>query len=83
MRNKLAQSLTQTYGPTPKPRALHMVHAEKCGERFVLFFSIDNAAECLRIVARWANNPELNFTMADAYTLAQAIARIREEEQAQ
>lgn len=84
MRNPLATVLEKTYAPLPKPkrRSLHLVHADKGADRFILFFTLDNAAECLRTVARWASNPELNFDMADAYQLAQEIARIREEEKA-
>ena len=49
-------------------------------ERYVFLYNESNRAETLRILGRYASNPELSFTWYDAAVLSQ---RIRQESQQQ
>jgi hypothetical protein len=49
-------------------------------ERYVFLYDDDNRAETLRMLGRYASNPELSFTWYDAAVLSQ---KIRAEERAQ
>ena len=48
----------------------------KGGERYVFLFDDESRGETLRLLGRYASNPELSFTWQDAAILSQ---RIREE----
>ena len=47
-------------------------------ERYVFLYNDQNRAETLRILGRYASNPELSFTWYDAAVLSQ---KIRQESQ--
>ena len=48
----------------------------KGSERYVFLFDDESRAETLRLLGRYASNPELSFTWQDAAVLSQ---RIRQE----
>lgn len=50
----------------------------KGNERYVFLYSEANRAETLRLLGRYASNPELSFTWYDAAVLSQ---KIRQESQ--
>jgi hypothetical protein len=50
----------------------------KGGERYVFLYDDSSRAETLRILGRYASNPELSFTWYDAAVLSQ---KIRQESQ--
>jgi hypothetical protein len=45
----------------------------KGAERYVFLYDDDSRAETLRILGRYASNPELSFTWYDAAVLSQKI----------
>jgi len=45
----------------------------KGNERYVFLYDDENRAECLRVLGRFASNPELSFTWYDAAVLSQKI----------
>lgn len=47
-------------------------------ERYVFLYDDDSRAEALRVLGRYASNPELSFTWYDAAVLSQ---KIRQESQ--
>ncbi len=49
-------------------------------ERYVFLYDDSSRAETLRVLGRFASNPELSFTWYDAAVLSQ---KIRQESQAQ
>lgn len=49
-------------------------------ERYVFLYNDNNRAETLRVLGRYASNPELSFTWYDAAVLSQ---KIRQESQKQ
>ena len=49
-------------------------------ERYVFLYNESNRAETLRVLGRYASNPELSFTWYDAAVLSQ---KIRQESQQQ
>ncbi len=52
----------------------------KGGERYVFLYDDSSRAETLRILGRYASNPDLSFTWYDAAVLSQ---KIRQESQKQ
>jgi hypothetical protein len=50
----------------------------KGSERYVFLYDDDSRAETLRVLGRFASNPELSFTWYDAAVLSQ---KIRQESQ--
>ena len=50
----------------------------KGGERYVFLYDDDSRAETLRVLGRYASNPDLSFTWYDAAVLSQ---KIRQESQ--
>ena len=52
----------------------------KGAERYVFLYDDSSRAETLRVLGRFASNPELSFTWYDAAVLSQ---KIRQEERAQ
>ena len=51
---------------------LALVKGEK---RYIFLYDDDNRAETLRMLGRYASNPELSFTWYDAAVLSQKIRR--------
>lgn len=49
-------------------------------ERYVFLYNDNNRAECLRVLGRFASNPELSFTWYDAAVLSQKIRRESEKQ---
>lgn len=49
-------------------------------ERFIVIWADDQAEEALRVLGRWASNPELSFTWYDASVVSK---RIRDEHELQ
>ena len=45
----------------------------KGSERYIFLYDDDNRAETLRMLGRYASNPELSFTWYDAAVLSQKI----------
>jgi hypothetical protein len=50
----------------------------KGSERYVFLYNEENRAETLRVLGRYASNPDLSFTWYDAAVLSQ---KIRQESQ--
>jgi hypothetical protein len=48
-------------------------------ERYVFLYDDDNRAETLRMLGRYASNPELSFTWYDAAILSQKIRATAQE----
>lgn len=48
-------------------------------ERYVFLYDDDNRAETLRMLGRYASNPELSFTWYDAAVLSQKIRATAQE----
>lgn len=44
-------------------------------ERYLFIYNDDNRAEILRVLGRYASDPELSFTWYDAAVLSQRIRR--------
>ena len=51
----------------------HVLAFEKAGERYVFLYDDSSRAETLRVLGRYASNPELSFTWYDAAVLSQKI----------
>lgn len=49
-------------------------------ERYVFLYDDENRAETLRMLGRFASNPELSFTWYDAAVLSQKIRRAMQPE---
>lgn len=45
----------------------------KGSERYIFLYDDDNRAETLRMLGRYASNPELSFTWYDAAVLSQKV----------
>lgn len=54
----------------------------KGSERYVFLFDDKNRAETLRVLGRYASNPDLSFTWYDAAVLSQKIRQSVEQEHA-
>lgn len=48
-------------------------------ERYVFLYDDENRAEALRMLGRFASNPELSFTWYDAAVLSQKIRQAAQE----
>lgn len=48
-------------------------------ERYIFLYDDENRAETLRMLGRYASNPELSFTWYDAAVLSQKIRRSGEQ----
>ena len=51
----------------------HWIHCDKGKEQYVFLYNDENRAETLRLLGRYASNPELSFTWYDAAVLSQKI----------
>ena len=49
-------------------------------ERYVFIYNDDNRSETMRILGRYASNPDLSFSWYDAAVLSQKIRRERQRE---
>jgi len=47
----------------------------KGGEKYIFLYDDDNRARALRLLGRYASNPELSFSWYDAAILSQKIRR--------
>ena len=47
----------------------------KGGEKYIFLYDDDNRARALRVLGRYASNPELSFSWYDAAILSQKIRR--------
>jgi len=54
-------------------RDVKVIALIKGREQYVFIYNEDNRAETLRLLARYASNPELSFTWYDAAVLSQKI----------
>ena len=54
----------------------------KGSERYIFLFDDNNRAETLRVLGRYASNPDLSFTWYDAAVLSQKIRQSVEQEEA-
>ena len=51
-------------------------------ERYVFVYDDANRQECLRVLERFASNPELSFTWYDATVLSQRMRQEKEKQDA-
>ena len=58
------------WGVTQDINVLALVKGE---ERYIFLFDDDNRAETLRVLGRFASNPDLSFTWYDAAVLSQKV----------
>ena len=63
----------------PVPQDINVLALVKGQERYVFLYDDGNRAETLRILGRYASNPQLSFTWYDAAVLSQ---KIRQESRA-
>ena len=75
----LTLPLTDTIqGQAAVNQDINVLALVKGEERYVFLYTESNRAETLRILGRYASNPELSFTWYDAAVLSQ---KIRQESQ--
>lgn len=65
---------------TPMTQDINVLALVKGSERYVFLYDDASRAETLRVLGRYASNPELSFTWYDAAVLSQ---KIRQESQKQ
>jgi hypothetical protein len=65
---------------TSMSQEINVLALVKGGERYVFLYDDVSRAETLRVLGRFASNPELSFTWYDAAVLSQ---KIRQESQRQ
>jgi hypothetical protein len=54
---------------------INVVALVKGSERYIFLYDDDNRARALRMLGRYASNPELSFSWYDAAILSQKIRR--------
>ncbi len=59
--------------PSPRADEVNVLALVKGEERYVLLYTDDNRAEALRVLGRFASDPDLSFTWYDAAVLSQKI----------
>ncbi len=59
--------------PVELPDDVNVVALVKGTERYVFLYDDESRAETLRALGRYASNPELSFTWADAARLSQKM----------
>ena len=69
-----------TRRPTAVSQDINVLALVKGSERYVFLYDDASRAEALRVLGRFASNPELSFTWYDAAVLSQ---KIRQESQRQ
>lgn len=62
-------------------RDINVLALVKGEERYIFLFDNDHRQETLRVLGRFASNPDLSFTWYDAAVLSQKIRQTAEEEQ--
>jgi hypothetical protein len=61
-------------GVTPMhSRDINVIALVKGGERYVFLYDDDSRAEALRVLGRYASNPDLSFSWYDAAVLGQKV----------
>ena len=73
MRNKLTAAIESTYGVVPTPIGRTSLALIKGDERYLFVFDDDHRAEVLRVMGRFASNPDLTFNWYDAAVLSQKV----------
>jgi len=58
----------------------HLVALAKGSERYVFHFALPQRPMLLRLLGRFASNPELSFTEYDAVVVSQKVRSISDEE---
>ena len=66
-------------GAQDDPNDTHLLALVKGSERYVFLYRDDRRAEALRTLGRFASNPALSFTWADAAVLSMKIRQSAEE----
>ncbi len=66
---------------TPPDDDILILGLAKGVERYVVFYAASQRVEALRVVGRWASNPELSITWHDAANLSIAAARNAKNQQ--
>jgi len=56
-------------------RDINVIALVKGGERYVFLYDDDSRAEALRVLGRYASNPDLSFSWYDASVLGQKVRR--------
>ena len=82
MRHKLTVAMEQAYGELPRPKNINVVALVKGDERYIFLFHDEYEPEILRIFGRFACDPELSFTWADAAVMSQKVRNNCGKEQA-
>ncbi|MCX7402535.1 MAG: hypothetical protein NTY87_05440 [Planctomycetia bacterium] len=54
-------------------RDINVIALVKGGERYVFLYDDDSRAEALRVLGRYASNPDLSFSWYDASVLGQKV----------
>jgi len=65
------------------PQDINVLALVKGQERYVFLYSDENRAECLRVLGRFASDPELSFTWYDCAVLSQKIRHEAEKQATQ
>lgn len=73
-----ASSVLSAEGNNAVSQDINVLALVKGEERYVFLYTESNRAETLRMLGRYASNPELSFTWYDAAVLSQ---KIRQESQ--
>jgi len=60
---------------------INVVALVKGSERYIFLYDDGNRAQALRVLGRYASNPELSFTWYDAAILSQKIRRQGREQE--
>lgn len=60
---------------------INVVALVKGSERYIFLYDDGNRAQTLRVLGRYASNPELSFTWYDAAILSQKIRRQAREQE--
>ena len=68
-----ANTRFDTVDYTTEDRDVKVIALMKGKEQYVFIYNEKNRAETLRLLARYASNPELSFTWYDAAVLSQKI----------
>ena len=70
-------------GATAVNQDINVLALVKGAERYVFLYDDSSRAETLRVLGRYASNPELSFTWYDAAVLSQKVRRLKEESEAE
>lgn len=70
------------YPDADPPMDINVLAIVKGTERYIFLFTDEKRAECLRVLDRYASDPELSFTWYDVAVLSQKIRKIVPQEPA-